>query len=225
MKHFVKTFALVAVSTFAVSVVHAQSAGAWVVKAGANQIAPQVASGDWSAPSSPGSKLDVKPDTQPFGSVAYMYTDHVSFEALFGLPYKHDVVGAGSVAGVGRLATVKQIAPTVFAQYRANEASSTVRPYVGLGLTVAHFYGLEGSGQLTAITNPGGSPTQVTLKSRTKLALSPQVGISIKVKDAWFVDASLTKTLISNTAKLSTGESVRLKLDPLSIGFAIGRSF
>lgn len=225
MTYLIKPVSVAIALVFAASLADAQSAGTWMVKVGANQIAPEVSSGDLSAPSTPGSKVDVGADIEAIGSVTYMYTDHVSVEGYFGMPYKHDVVGAGSMASVGRIGQVKQVSPTVFVQYRANEATDAVRPYVGLGLTFAYFYGTEGSGNLTAVTNPGGPPTKLSLEKRAKLALSPQVGISIKVKDHWFVDASIIKTIISNTAHLSTGQSVQVKLDPLSIGFSIGRSF
>lgn len=225
MKHIIKITCVSVAMVCLASGAHAQSAGTWMVKVGANQIAPDVSSGNLSAPSTPGSKVDVDADIQAIGSVIYMYTNHLSVEGYFGLPYKHDVMGAGAMAGVGRIGQVKQVSPTVFAQYRANEATDAVRPYVGLGLTLAYFYGIEGSGALTAVTNPGGPPTQLSLAKRTKLALSPQVGVSVKVKDQWFVDASIIKSIISNTARLSTGQSVKLKLDPVSIGISIGRSF
>lgn len=225
MKHIIK-FSSVAVAMLCmVSGVQAQSAGTWMVKIGANQIAPDVSSGDLSSPSAPGSKVDVDANIEAIGSVTYMYTNHFSVEGYFGMPYTHDVVGAGSMAAVGRIGQVKQVSPTVFAQYRANEATDAVRPYVGLGLTFAYFYGTEGSGNLTAVTNPGGPPTKLSLEKRAKLALSPQVGVSIKVKDQWFVDASIIKTIISNTAHLSTGQSVKVKLDPVSVGFSVGRTF
>lgn len=225
MTHLIKPISVAIALVCAASLAQAQSAGTWLVKIGANQIAPDVSSGDLSAPSTPGSKVDVDADIEAIGSVTYMYTNHFSVEGYFGMPYKHDVMGAGAMAAVGRIGQVKQVSPTLFAQYRANEATDAVRPYVGLGLTFAYFYGTEGSGALTATTNPGGPPTKLTLEKRAKLALSPQVGVSIKVKDQWFVDASIIKTIISNTAHLSTGQSVKVKLDPVSIGFSIGRAF
>lgn len=225
MKPIFKTVALLATVVLLTNPVHAQTAGTWLVKFGVNQIAPDVKSEDLSAPSAPGSKVDVDADIQPIGSVAYMYTDNVSVEGYFGLPYKHDIVGAGAMAEVGRIGQVNQVSPSVFFQYRASEASSVVRPYAGLGITLAYFYGMEGSAALTAVTNPGGAPTKLTLDKRAKLALSPQLGLSVKVKEGWFVDASVIKTFISNTARLSTGQSVKVKLDPVSVGFSVGKQF
>lgn len=204
---------------------HAQSAGTRMVKVGANQIAPQVTSGDLSAPSVAGSKVDIAADTESIVSLTYMYTDQVSVEAFAGLPYVHDIRGDGAMADVGRIGQVKQVSPTVFAQYRANAPTAPFRPYVGLGLTLAHFYGLEGSGTLTAVTNPGGEPTKLSLDSRTKLALSTQLGASFRTNQRWFFDVAVIKTFISNTARLSTGQAVKLKLDPLSVGLSMGYEF
>ena len=107
MKHYVKTMALVAASMCVLPAAQAQSAGTWLIKFGANQIAPDVQSGDLTAPSAPGSRVDVKADIEAIGSFAYMYSDHVSFEGYFGMPYKHDVMGAGAMADVGRIGQVR----------------------------------------------------------------------------------------------------------------------
>ena len=225
MKHLIKSISLAAALTCVCGVASAQSAGTWMVKFGANQIAPDVSSGNLSAPSQANSKVDVDADIEPVGSVTYMYTDHVSVEGYFGLPYKHNIVGAGAMAEVGRIGQVKQVSPTIFAQYRANDPGDKVRPYIGLGLTFAYFYGIEGSGTLTAVTNPGGPPTKLSLDKRAKLALSPQVGMTIKVKERWFIDLAVIKSIVSNKAKLSTGQSVDVKLDPVSIGVSVGYQF
>ena len=201
----------------------AQSAGDWLVKAGINNIAPKVDSGDLSAPSLSGSKVDVKSATSLIVTATYMLTDAVSFEFYAGLPYKHDVEGDGAIKGVGKIGSVKQVSPTLFGQYRFLGASAPFRPYVGLGLTYAYFYGEEGSGTLTALTNPGGPPT--TLSSSSAFGLSPQIGGTVKLGDRWFADAAVTKTFIKNKTTLSTGQTIDTKLDPISVNVSIGYRF
>ena len=198
----------------------AQSAGTWQVKIGANQISPQVTSGDLSAPSMPGTQIDVKAATSLILTGTYMWTDHISFEGYAGLPYKHEVVGAGAIAGVGKIGSVRQVSPTLFAQYRFLEPQSPLRPYAGLGLTYAYFYGEEGSGTLTALTNPGGAPTRLTVDSA--IGLSAQLGATFRINDRWFVDASLVKTWLKTSNSLSTGQTIDTKLDPVSFGLSIG---
>jgi outer membrane protein len=201
----------------------AQSAGSWQFKAGINTITPKVTSGNLSAPSLPDTKIDVKAATSLIVSGTYMYTDNLSVEAYAGLPYRHDIEGAGALAGAGKLGTVAQVSPTVFGQYRFGTPSSGFRPYVGLGLTYAYFYGEEGSGTLTALTNPGGPPTSTSTDAA--FGLSPQIGASYDLRDKWYLEATVVKTFLKTTTRLSTGQSIDLKLDPVSINFAIGQRF
>lgn len=207
----------------AVSGAQAQSAGTWQVKAGINTITPKVTSGDLSAPSLPGTKIDVKAATSVILTAAYMYTDNISVEAYAGLPYKHDIEGAGAIAGVGNLGTVRQVSPTVFGQYHFGAPSSAFRPYVGLGLTYAYFYGEEGSGALTALTNTGGPPTSTSTDAA--FGLSGQIGANYNMGDKWFLTGGVIKTYLKTTTSLSTGQAIDVKLDPLSVSFAIGQRF
>lgn len=198
----------------------AQSAGTWSAKIGINQISPQVSSGDLSAPSLAGTQIDVKAASSVIVTGTYMLTDHASVEFYGGAPYKHDIEGAGAIAGVGKLGTIKQVSPTLFAQYRFMDSQAPFRPYLGLGLTYAYFYGAEGSGTLTALTNPGGSPT--TMKVDSAFGLSPQVGATLRLNPHWYLDVSLIKTFLKTTTTLSTGQSIDAKLDPISFGLSLG---
>jgi outer membrane protein len=223
MNHSLKQLALAAAMCAAGGAAMAQSAGTWMVKAGVNNIDPHVTSGDLSPPSLPGTKVDVKSATSGILTGTYMVTDAVSVEFYVGLPYKHDIEGDGAIKGVGKIGSVKQVSPTIFGQYRFMPANSSFRPYVGLGLTYAYFYGEEGSGTLTALTNPGGPPT--TMSASSSFGLSPQVGLSFRFSDRWFVDASVIKTFVKNTTTLSTGQKIDTKLDPLSTNVSLGYRF
>ena len=222
MKHRLTALAFV-LAAGAVGPAMAQSAGTWMVKGGVNNIAPHVSSGDLSAPSLPGTKVDVKKATSAIATLTYMLSDDVSFEMYVGLPYKHDIVGAGAIAGVGKIGTIKQVSPTLFGQYRFMPASSPFRPYVGLGLTYAYFYGAEGSGTLTSLTNPGGPPT--TLKASSAFGLSPELGFSFAFSDRWYLDGAVIKTFLKNHTDLSTGQRIETKLDPVSTNLSIGYRF
>jgi outer membrane protein len=223
MNHGLISLAMVGLLWACGSAALAQSAGSVLVKIGANTITPRVKSGDLSAPAIPGTTIDVKSASSVILTATYMLTDMWSLEFYAGLPYKHEVVGDGTIKGVGKLGTVKQVSPTLFAQYRFLEASAALRPYLGLGLTYAYFYGEQGSGTLTALTNAGGSPTR--LSASAAFGLSPQLGVTYKFDDRWFIDASVVKTYLKNTTTLSTGQTIDTKLDPLSTGVSIGYRF
>jgi outer membrane protein len=201
----------------------AQEAGTVAIKFGYNQIVPQVKSGDLSAPSLPGTKVDVKEAGAPILTLTYIYSSNVSFELYAGLPYEHDIVGDGAIKGVGKIASVRQVSPTLFGQYRFLEKESTFRPYVGLGLTYVYHYHEEGSAALTALTNPGGDPT--LMETDDAWGLSAQIGATFKIDRNWFVDASFIKTYVKTTSHLSTGQSIETKLDPMAYNLAVGYRF
>ena len=203
--------------------VHAQAAGEVMVQLGWNKIMPKVKSSDLSAPSLPGSQINIKSASALFATLTYMVTDDISIEALGGLPYKHDIVGAGAVAGVGKIGSIHQISPTVLLQYRFLSADGPFRPYVGAGPTFAKFYGTKGSAALTAVTNPGGPGT--TIGGDTEWGASLQAGANYKIDKHWFVDASVIKTFISTKATLSTGQETKARLNPIAINASIGYTF
>jgi outer membrane protein len=214
---------LAALGVLAGAEVQAQSAGTWLVKAGVNQIAPQVTSGDLSAPSLPQTQIDVGSASSLIVTAAYMLTDQWSVEFFAGLPYKHNISGAGAIAGVGKIGSVKQVSPTLLAQYRFMAPTASLRPYVGAGPTFARFFGEEGTGDLTALTNPGGPATHLSVANAWGASI--QAGATFAISGKWFVDASVIKTWIKTTTTLSTGQTISAKLDPLATNLSLGYRF
>lgn len=217
------------IATVAIAMGAATSASAldlqnWSVKVGVNKITPKVKSDNMTAPSLPGTKVDIGGDTQPIFSIAYAYNPHVSVELVLGTPYKHDIFGAGAIAGVGKAGSVKSMPPTLFGQYHFLEEQSMFRPYVGLGLTYAYFYGETGSGALTALTNTGSS-TPTTFSVDNAWGLTPQAGVVYNINQKWFADLVVTKTFLKTRAHYSTGQTIDMRLDPVATAFAIGYRF
>ncbi|TXT36359.1 MAG: outer membrane protein [Comamonadaceae bacterium] len=211
---------------------YAQTAGTWMVRAGMAKIAPAVSSGCLSAPDFGNNgaggaigctRSDVSADTQLAGGITYMYTDHLAVDVPVALPFKHKIIGAGAMAGAGDLGEVQALPMTIFLQYRFLEASAKFRPYVGLGATYAYFFNEQGSGRLTATTNPGGPPTK--LKVDSKFILTPQIGATFALSDKWFIDVSYSKSKLSTTTHMSTGQSMNVDLDPASYSISVGYKF
>jgi outer membrane protein len=223
MKNTVKLLALAAAMTVASAASAQQTQGTWLGTLGINKITPKVDSGDVSAPALPGTKTDVDSDTKPRFAVAYMVTDNIAAELDLGLPYKHNLYGAGAIQGTGKLGTSEVLPPTVFIQYRFLPANSMFRPYAGLGITYAMFQKERGSGQLTAILNTGGPGA--TFKLDDKWGVSYQIGGTVKINEKWFVDASVIKTKLKTTAHYSTGQTQNVRLDPLAVNVSIGYNF
>lgn len=226
MKFIAAATLLVAGNTFA------QTAGTWMVRAGMTNITPDVTSGCLSAPDFGNNgagggvgctRSNVGADTQIAGGITYMYTDHWALDVPLALPFKHKISGAGAMAGAGDLAEVQALPMTLFLQYRFLEASSKFRPYIGLGATYAYFFNEQGSGKLTATTNPGGAPTKLSVDS--KFILTPQIGATVALNDKWFIDVSYSKSRLSTTTHFSTGQSMNVDLDPASYSIAVGYKF
>ena len=207
--------------------VFAQQAGTWSLSAGVTRIAPSVDSGSLSSPTGVGviqdAKVDVASDTRLTAAVSYMVTDHVSLHLPLGLGFKHDVFGAGILAGVGKVADTRALPITLIAQYRFMEADARFRPYLGAGLTYVRFYKERGSTTLTALTNPGGPPTGVSFQS--KLAPTVQVGAAFSLNAKWFVEASYAKTFLKTRGTLSTNQTIDVGLDPDCFTLHLGYRF
>ncbi|MGH6640159.1 MAG: OmpW/AlkL family protein, partial [Polaromonas sp.] len=205
----------------------AQQAGTWSVAAGVTRISPSVTSDSLvsppGVPTFPNAKVDVNSNAQVTGAVNYMATDHINIHVPLGLGFKHDVLGAGALAGVGKVAETKALPVTVLGQYRIFEANARFRPYVGAGLTYVRFYKERGSTLLTALTNPGGAPTGVSFES--KLAPTIQLGAVYNIDDKWFVEGSYTKTRLKTRGTLTTGHTIDVRLDPSGLCLHLGYKF
>ncbi len=202
----------------------AQSAGSWLLRGAITQIMPDVTSGDLSAPSFAGTKADIKANTQPTAGITYMLTDQVSFDLPLAAGFKHDIVGDGAIAGVGKIAEVKALPFTLLVQYRLFGAQSVFRPYVGLGPTYAKFYKARSTLALTALT--GGTPANPTsVEVQSKWAGTVQLGASYAVAPGWSLDAAVLKTFLKTRTTLGTGQTLDATLDPLSITFGIAYKF
>jgi len=218
-----KVLAIGAVALCASAAASAQTAGSWSVAVGYNKITPQGTSDPLSAPSIVNSTTKVGSDGQPILNIAYMFTDHISAELGLGTPYTHDMYGAGALQGAGKLGSVQQLPPTLFAQYRFLEANSPFRPYVGVGATYVMFRDEKGSGTLTAISNPGGPATTFTVDN--KWAVTPQIGLTYAFNNKWFADLMVSKTYITTKVHLSTGQSADAPLNPIATAISVGYRF
>lgn len=208
----------------AVGLAQAQQAGSVIISLGGAQITPHVDSADLTAPSLVGTKINVLKASQVAGAVTYFLSDSISIEIPVAPPFKHEVVGAGAIQGVGVLGTVKALPATAIAQYRFGTSQSLVRPFVGAGVTYAHFSHSRATGTLSGIT--GGTPAKPTILSM-KSGFGPtlQIGASANLTDRISVEAGITKTYLRTTGSLSTGQTIETTLDPTSMKICIGYRF
>jgi outer membrane protein len=207
----------------AAGLAQAQQAGSWSASVGVTKLAPDVSSGDLSAPSFVGTKVDVNSNTALTGALNYAMSDQWVAHLPLGLGFKHKVTGAGGIAGVGTIATTKALPITLIGQYRLMDANATFRPYAGAGLTYAMFHDETGTGVLTGLTNPGGPATTVRFKD--KLAPTIQLGGVYNINAKWYLDASYTKTWLKTRGTLSTGQHIDVTLNPNGYTLQVGYKY
>lgn len=158
--------------------------------------------------------LKVKNDGQLGLTATYLFTDNIGVELLGATPFSHNInakvpaLGAGE--NLGRVANVKQLPPSLYAQYYFFEPSAAVKPYVGAGLNYTRFYHAESRHAL--VTN---------LKVK-KHSFGPVInaGVDLKINDNLYFNAAAWYTRIKTTATFDTpalglSHEVKIKLDPV----------
>ena len=209
----------------ALSAAQAQPAGAWLIQGGLTRIAPQVDSGNLSAPSPAGTQVDVGADTRVTGQLTYIYDRNWAVAVPLGTGFKHKLYGAGAIGGTGQIGTVSVLPISVVGQYRFGESNAPVRPYAMLGLTYARFHDAKGSATLNGLNpaNPVGGSTGLIVDSRW--GLTPGLGVSVQLNDRWFMDLAWSKTLLKTTTTLSTGQTIDTTLNPGTTMLGLGMRF
>jgi outer membrane protein len=219
------TAAAIAAGLMALSgAAQAQTAGTLSLRAGATRISPNVDSGNLTPPAFVGTQADIKADTQLGGGISYMLTDNVAIDVPLATPFRHEIDGAGAIAGVGKIGEVKSLPFTVLGQYRFLDAKSAFRPYVGAGVTYAKFYRAKTTAVFSAMT--GGTPANPTTMSvKSKFAATVEVGGVYNFTDHWFVEGFFSRTFLKTRTSLSSGQTLDAKIDPNTYSLALGYAF
>ena len=193
----------------------AHEAGSVVVRAGAITVD---ANSDSRAQTAVDVGLKVKNDTQLGLTGTYMLTDNIGVELLAATPFSYKINANVPALNLdlGRTAIVKQLPPSLYAQYYFFNADSAVRPYVGAGLNYTRFYHAKS-------VHPAVTILQVKKHSFGPVA---NVGVDVKLTKNIYFNATAWYTHIKTTAKfqaLGLDHEVKLKLDPMVYfaGFAV----
>lgn len=155
-------------------------------------------------------ELELTNDMQVGLTFTYMMTDNVGIELLAATPFTHDV----STNGLGKIAEVSHLPPTLMGQYYFGEADSKYRPYLGAGLNYTTFFEEKGFGAL--------NNTEVELDDSFGLAV--QAGIDVEVNEDWFFNASLWYMDIDTEVKTSVG-TFDAEIDPYVVMIGMGYTF
>lgn len=225
----------------------------YTVKLGGAYIVPNATSSNFSgqlpsgSPTLDGVNLEVQSKATLLFSVERAINDNVGVELVLGAPPKHDVklkvssavrAQAGSDLRAGlftayadkNIATVKQIAPTLFVNYKFGSASDSFRPYLGLGINYT---------KLDSTLNATGSDlyqhataTSVKLHLDPSIAPAVQVGATYKIDRTWSVNMGVASSFVSTTLDVTTTgpygnytHSTKFNFAPMVYTATVGYSF
>ena len=201
-----KVLPLLIAAAFASPAAMAHQAGDILVRGGLAFVSPQTSSDDVLGTG----ELDIDSNMQLGLTLSYMLTDNWGVELLAVTPFSHSV----STPGLGEVAKVKHLPPTLMAQYYFGDANSKVRPYVGAGINYTTFFDEEGRGALAG--------TDVSVDSSWGLA--GQVGLDMAINDRWFVNASAWLIDIDTDVHTAVG-TINTSIDPVAFMFGVGYRF
>lgn len=164
--------------------------------------------------------LDVKNNAQLGLTATYMLADNVGIELLGATPFSHKIDARVPQLNLdlGRVVSLRQLPPSLYAQYYFFEPTAKVKPYIGAGLNYTRFY------------NATSVDSRVTNLSVKKHSFGPvaNLGVDIKLTDNIYFNAAAWYTRIKTTAKfkaLDLDHEVKVKLDPVVLFAGFGVKF
>ncbi|HEY1845037.1 MAG TPA: outer membrane protein OmpW [Buttiauxella sp.] len=161
--------------------------------------------------------FNVSNNTQLGLTFDYMVTDNIGIELLAATPFRHKV-GLGAT---GDLATVKQLPPTLMAQWYFGDAKSKARPYIGAGINYTKFFDTD--------FNQTGKDNGLTdLSVKDSWGAAGQVGLDYMVNQDWLLNMSVWYMDIDTEVKFKAGgeqQNIKTRIDPWVFMFSAGYRF
>ncbi|MFE8072705.1 OmpW family outer membrane protein [Marinobacteraceae bacterium S3BR75-40.1] len=219
------------------SIAHAYEGGDIIIRNGLTMVEPQEDSSaiDITQPDLgqvPGSAVGVDNDVQIGLSGTYILTPHLGVELLAATPFTHNIYGAGSLSGAGKLGETKHLPPTLSLQYYPLSSSSRFQPYVGVGVNYTMFFEEETTDTLTNSigaladlatgTSTGVSATSSSLELDDSVGVAVQLGMDYQVTETlglnaglWWIDLDTTGTIEAQTNSGLVKADVDVEIDPM----------
>ncbi|QOL14592.1 outer membrane protein OmpW [Dickeya dianthicola] len=191
----------------------AHQAGDVIVRAGTATVRPNAGSDDVLGLGS----FNVNNNTQLGLTFSYMATDNIGVELLAATPFQHKI----GVGGVGQIAEVKHLPPTLMAQYYFGQSTDKLRPYLGVGLNYTMFFDEK--------FNQTGKDAQLSdLSLKNSWGVAAQAGLDYNLNKDWLLNLSVWWMDIDTTVKFKAGgqdQSIKTRLDPWVFMFGFGYKF
>ena len=210
-------------------------AQATTLKVGYVNVDPKSSAGNVAGPFTPVDTLStqIKPQSTVFFSLSQAIDANWDAELSLGIPPTHEATLVvnnpagvpGTVAALNGqvISKVRQVAPTLFFNYKFGATSSAFRPFIGVGMNFTRF----DNAQSTAVNDAvNGGPT--TIKLSDSKGLAAQVGVTAKISGPWSVTgvwstAKVKTTITTNT--LGIERTVDVTMNPSVVTLALGYSF
>ncbi len=183
-------------------------------------VIPQDSSSDWSPLVQgviPGADVSITSSVVPEVDFTYFFTKNIAAELIAAVT-PHTVNGRGTITGLGKVADVWLLPPTLTLQYHF-DLGSAFKPYVGAGVNYTVFFG----------ENDGHNYSNFKLDNNWGFAL--QAGFDYKLAGNWFLNVDFKKLWLDTDASVNViplgGARVttHVDIDPIIVGAGIGYRF
>lgn len=195
------------------SLAAAHGAGDVLVRAGWATVMPDESSDDVLGLG----EFSVDNNTQLGLTASYLITDNIGIELLAATPFSHRV-GLGN--GVGNIAKLKHLPPTLVAQYYFGSAENAWRPYIGAGINYTTFFDEKFTNDL------GGALTD--LDAKDSWGFAGQIGMDYMVSKNLMINASAWWMDIDTDVKFKyqgQQQKVKTDIDPWVFMMGVGYRF
>ncbi|MCS3430157.1 outer membrane protein OmpW [Klebsiella sp. BIGb0407] len=195
-------------------VAEAHQAGDFFMRAGTATVRPSASSDNVLGLG----EFNIDNNTQLGLTFDYMVTDNFGVELLAATPFRHRV-GLGPT---GTIATVRQLPPTLMAQWYFGDATSKLRPYVGAGINYTMFFDnkFNETGKDLGLTN---------LSVKNSWGAAGQVGMDYMLDKNWMLNMSVWYINIDTKVRFDAGpnnhQSIDTKINPWVFMFGAGYTF
>ena len=194
------------------------------VRGGFAEWAPSVRSGDFSAPSLPGSRVGMRPNSQVYAGITYYLSERLAVDLPLTAGFDNELEGAGVLKGAGTLARVETLPVTALIQYRFAPVSGVIRPYLAAGPSYVRMRAGHTTAALDAVSGAG-TGRSTTMRLQSKWAPTFGAGLTYDYSAQVFLELSMMKTLVSTRLTLSTGQSLQADLHPTVFSTSMGWRF
>lgn len=134
-------------------------------------------------------------DTQLGVTIDYAFNDKWVLELVTATPFDHNVNGTGGLAG-NKIADIKQLPPTLFAQYHFLDSSYAFRPFVGVGINYTVFFDEQPTDALKATLGTD----DVEVKLDNSFGFAAQAGFNYMMNENWGLHAMVSVIDIESDA-------------------------